>query len=86
MSHGEYNCPKCHHAHEACGSDEEDSGKKECDECGFEFIVEIEYLPVYETTCVKHDFGDPQVINVDIPNEKVWRRFICGVCGHIFVE
>lgn len=50
------NCPKCEHEHEPSGSHEDDSGKTQCQACGFSFNVEIEYSPEYHTFCEQHDF------------------------------
>lgn len=53
----DYECPKCKHEHEACGSHEDDEGEQTCDQCGFKFVVMIEYDPSYSTTCVTHEWG-----------------------------
>ena len=55
----DYECPKCKCEYDATGSREDDAGEHECDECGFRFIVEIEYDPSYDTRCVEHDFSKP---------------------------
>ncbi len=52
------NCPKCEYEHDADGCHEDLVGERTCDECGFAFIVEIEYDPSYSTKCVKHEAGD----------------------------
>jgi hypothetical protein len=51
-------CPKCKAETEPCGSHEDDAGERECDECGFRFVVEIEYDPSYSTSCVEHEYGE----------------------------
>lgn len=53
----DYECPKCGATYEAVGSHEEDSGEHECEDCGFRFVVEIEYEPCYSTRCVVHEWG-----------------------------
>ena len=50
-------CPKCDHVMFPCGS-HEDEGETECDECGFQFVVQVEYQPVYATVCVEHTYGE----------------------------
>ena len=54
----DYECPKCKTEYEASGSHEEDSGERTCDECGFQFVVEIEYDPSYYVYCVECEFGE----------------------------
>jgi len=51
-------CPKCNTEHEPTGSHEDDSGEFTCEECGFVMVVEIEYDPVYWTSCVRCEFKD----------------------------
>lgn len=58
----DYECPKCNHEYEASGSYEDDHGEQECENCGFQFIVEIEYDPSYSTRCVTHEWGEVQQI------------------------
>ena len=55
-------CPKCHHTHEPIGSHEDDSGEHECEECGFNFTVEIEYDPDYITSCVECDHSTSPIM------------------------
>ena len=50
-------CPRCKHEHDPAGNHEDDSCDMECDECGFEFSVEIEYDPSYVSTCKVCEFG-----------------------------
>ena len=50
-------CPKCKTEHEPAGTCE-DAGEWSCEECGFVFLVEIEYDPVYSERCVNHEYGD----------------------------
>ena len=65
----DYSCPKCGWEVDATGS--HDAGEHTCDQCGFEFIVKIEYnTPEYSTWCVVHDWGEM----------KEWGRFICRFC------
>lgn len=76
-------CPKCKHEHEPCGNHEDDAGEIECQECGFQFIVEIEYEPSYSTCCLNHEYGHRQTRNCrGIPVEC---RF-CLHCGHCHLE
>lgn len=56
----QYECPKCGVVYEPVGSHEEDAGERECEDCGFLFIVEIEYEPTYSTRCVEHQWGEPE--------------------------
>lgn len=51
-------CPKCEHEHEPTGSHEDDVGEMVCENCGFKFLVEIEYEPSYFTHCVTHEYGE----------------------------
>ena len=50
-------CPRCKTEHEPHGSDE-DAREWTCEACGFVFLVEIEYEPIYSERCVKHEYGD----------------------------
>lgn len=56
----EIECPRCKSCIDASGWDSEDRGETECDDCGFMFIVEIEYEPSYSSVCVEHEFGEWQ--------------------------
>lgn len=58
----DYECPKCNYQYEATGSYEDDHGEQECENCGFKFIVEVEYDPSYSTRCVTHEYSQPRVI------------------------
>ena len=51
----DYECPKCKAEYVAAGNDE-DAGEHICEECGYKFIVEIEYDPSYSTRCAEHDW------------------------------
>ena len=51
-------CPKCKYEHETEGIHEEDSGEWSCDNCEFKFTVEIEYDPIYTSTCIEHEWGE----------------------------
>jgi DNA-directed RNA polymerase subunit RPC12/RpoP len=50
-------CPQCGKPHKPLGSHEEDSGEWTCGDCGFRFVVDIEYSPEYYTTCRDHEWG-----------------------------
>ena len=52
-------CPKCGHEHHSEGNDSEyDGTDMECEGCGFEFTIEVEWDPNFHTTCKRHDYGD----------------------------
>lgn len=51
-------CPKCEHEHDPAGNHDDDSGEMECEECGFKFIVTIEYEPSYSTECAVHEWSE----------------------------
>lgn len=53
----DFECPKCKHQHEATGSHEDDSGQRDCEACGFLFVVEVEYMPTYSTFCHVHEWN-----------------------------
>ena len=53
----DFECPKCKAEYNATDSPD-DAGEHECDECGFVFIVEIDYEPSYDATCLTHEFGE----------------------------
>ena len=76
-------CPRCEHEHEPSGSHEDDSGKWECEECGFMFKCEIEYDPTYLTWCVNHEYGE--VITSDIDGEP-YRVQRCKHCQRCRIE
>lgn len=69
-------CPKCKHEHEPNGNHEDDAGEWTCDECGFKFLVEIEYEPTYSTECKEHDFGAWG----NVTGYPSWRRRECTMC------
>lgn len=74
-------CPKCEHEHEPSGSHEDDEGEFECEECGFKFIVEIEYDPDYLTSCIVHeweDFKRMTIRNGDVVECRFCKH--CQVC------
>lgn len=73
-------CPKCEHAYEPTGDHETDEGETECDECGFKFIVEIEYDPTYDIRCVEHEFGLTQHTH---KGERAVAFQVCEFCNHI---
>lgn len=54
----DYECPKCGIGYDASGVHADDIGERECEICGFTFIVEIEYEPIYSVACKVHAFGD----------------------------
>lgn len=55
-------CPKCEHEHKPRGSHGDDSGERNCEACGFAFVVEIEYDPSYHTSCIECEWGGPETI------------------------
>ena len=50
-------CPRCKTEIEPDGTSE-DAREWTCETCGFVFLVEIEYEPIYSESCVNHEFGD----------------------------
>ena len=74
-------CPRCKHEHEPTYSHEDDHGKWECDACGFEFDVEIEYESRYDTCCQEHQYGAFEFHTVR-SGETVEARFCihCEAC------
>lgn len=72
----DYECPKCGATYEAVGSHEEDAGEHECEDCGFKFIVEIEYEPCYSTRCVVHEW-------VELERGSVFTFWQCEHCGAV---
>lgn len=54
----EIECPKCGLLTDADSSPEEERGERTCEQCGFQFIVEVEYDPVYWTTCKTHEYQE----------------------------
>nr|WP_319555971.1 hypothetical protein [uncultured Vibrio sp.] len=44
------NCPHCDHEHQPSGCHETDDGEWECENCEEEFVVLIEYNPMYSTS------------------------------------
>lgn len=73
-------CPKCNHEHKPTGSHEEDKGTTECESCGFQFYVEIEYEPTYSTSCVTHQMEVPKQIQAS--NGETINVQFCKHCGH----
>jgi len=73
----DYRCPNCGVEYEAIGNHEEDEGEQECETCGFNFLVSIDYDPIYYTECVEHDFEEFGSHN------KVTGRLdvVCKICG-----
>ena len=70
-------CPKCGLEHEPSGSHEDDSGEWTCDNCGFVFIVEIEYDPYYIVECKNHEWGDWREWMDYDPQYKTRRCSLC---------
>lgn len=54
----DYYCPRCQSEYEACGLKDQDAGEHMCVDCGFKFIVIIEYEPIFDTVCVEHEFNE----------------------------
>lgn len=73
-------CPKCKHEHEPHGNHQDDAGEWTCDECGFEFVVEIEYEPTYSIECREHDFGPWGNVQGATMGYEDWQRRICSIC------
>jgi Zn ribbon nucleic-acid-binding protein len=71
-------CPKCEHEHQPTGLHEDDIGEMECEKCGFKFEVELEYAPVYSTSCVEHSYG-PWTAREDRQGKQIECRF-CIYC------
>lgn len=71
-------CPYCGNEHAPVGNHEEDSGERECDGCGFKFIVEVEYSPSYSVTCVEHKFGS--VLNY-MDGDSLVKYVACELCS-----
>lgn len=73
-------CPKCEYCHEPAGNHEDDCGRRTCRGCGFEFLVEVEYEPIYYTSCIAHEWGD-------VRNEGTSRPYrTCNYCGSVMPE
>ena len=69
----DYECPKCKTEYNAVGCYDDDNGEHDCDECGFKFVVSIEYEPEYSASCVTCEFGD---------KEKIGTRHFARQCIH----
>ena len=67
-------CPKCKEPHECNGIHEDDAGDWECEKCGFHFIVEIDYEPIYSETCKIHEYGEKKAVGK-------WIAAFCIHCG-----
>ena len=76
----DYECPNCKTEHDATGSHEDDIGETQCDECGFWFIVDIEYDPSYSTSCKNHTYGEPRI---SMDGETDFRA--CVHCCHVII-
>lgn len=72
----DYECPKCRTEYEASGIHEDDAGEQQCGNCGFKFIVTIEYEPEYSTDCVEHQYGESK----PVLHTNAVARF-CQYCG-----
>lgn len=57
-------CPKCGHVHQPPQSRHADSWPMKCDECGFEYEVQVFYQPHYSTHCIEHEFGPVQLVQL----------------------
>lgn len=78
-------CPRCKHDHEPAGNHEDDSGDMQCDECGFEFRVLVEYDPSYSSTCKVCEFGGVRTGQVGLRSQGVRYR-ACEYCGKVKLE
>lgn len=76
----DYECPKCNAEYNAeynaSGGHDDDAGEQICEECGYKFIVDIEYDPSYSTRCAEHDWT-PYTSGAGLVGER------CRVCGGI---
>ncbi len=76
-------CPKCKNEYDPCGCHEDDSGEQECAECGFVFIVEIEYDPSYTSSCKTHEYGDYRWFQT---RQGPVEAKSCNHCGHVILK
>lgn len=84
-------CPHCEHEHEATGCNETDESNHDCEGCGKEFEVLIEYDPDYSTSkmpCkVDHVFGEWNEWHDYTPDDKQEiRGSFCLNCDKVRVE
>lgn len=74
-------CPKCGYQHIPTGVHDDDGGEHECEGCGVNFYVEIEYSPTYLTACMDHEWGPFRTFKTeDVGGEAIDCRF-CVYCG-----
>lgn len=76
-------CPQCEHEHDPTGCDDEDSGEFKCEQCGFEFLVKVEYEPSYSTTCKIHKWSEIKVFTSSFGN---FQGRICEYCQTYKIE
>lgn len=86
-------CPYCEHEHDATGCHETDESNHECEGCGKEFNVLIEYDPTYSTSkipCkddVPHEWGDWRPWHdYQAGHSKEIRGASCMNCDKVRVE
>ncbi len=72
-------CPRCKHEMQPDGIEEEDTGETQCSECDFDFYVEVDYNPIYTSTCINHEWGEWELFERK-NKEPVECRF-CSYCG-----
>lgn len=71
-------CPKCECEHEPVGNHEDDAGEMTCEDCGFVFVVEIEYEPTYSTQCKACEFGEFKTLPHGQPGYEYRECVYCG--------
>lgn len=74
----EAECPKCSYENPMTGCHETDEDEYECQDCGFEFVVEIEYDPSCSTSCKACDFAE-WCADESYPDNEIRQ---CRICGH----
>ena len=59
----DYECPHCGQEYNAVGNHEDDTGGHNCDECGGDFIVTIDYVAEYYAEAIDHVSPDDKKRN-----------------------
>ena len=72
----DHECPKCKTEYDVTGCPD-DVGEQQCENCGFLFIVEIEYEPTYDATCVEHSYSESRRSPIFVGLLRV-----CEYCHH----
>lgn len=54
----EIECPRCGQSQGYVDDPACSEIQETCEDCGFQFMVQVEYVPEFDVSCVLHNFGE----------------------------